>query len=38
MQKHLNNIKNIEKKNDNEISMLLKKISSIKNELKLNDK
>ena len=35
MQKHLNNIKNIEQKNDNEISMLLKKISSIKNELKI---
>ena len=36
LQKHLNNIKNIEQKNDNEIALLLKKISSKKNELKLD--
>ena len=38
LQKHLNNIKTIEQKNDNEIARLSKKISSMKSELKINGK
>ena len=38
LQKHLCNVKNLEKKNDNEIALLLKKISSRKNELKIKEK
>ena len=38
LNKHLDNIKHIEKEKDNEINALLNKINSMKNTLKLNNK
>ena len=38
LNKHLDNIKHIEKEKDNEINALLNKINSMKNTLKLDNK
>ena len=37
LQKNIDNIKNIGKEKDNEISLLLNKINSMKKELKITD-